>query len=477
MYIRTRLALWFILMLAIGLIAFSFVIYQLTRNNLLEEIGKSVAQRAKALEVSVRPLAGESNLRLPELDVFAAPDVFVQIVSADGAVLASSANLGKVQLPLLKEVIAEGRVEEVRINNRPLFMFGKAVILDGQTVGYVLVARTPQTIYFALNRLSQFLYPAVPITLLLGGLITWLLVRRSLRPLSRLAVTAAEIAQDKDHTRRLVVSGSKDEIKNLAVTINRMLQSLEEAYRQVQETNETQRQFLADVSHELRTPLTIMLSSLDIIGRVGTTDPDFQAHTLADMRIEVDRMARLVTQLLILARTEAGVEVLKQPILIEDVIEEVCRQSQPPLSGAVTLVGCNGKELEGAVICGNFDYLKQLFLILLDNAFKYTKQGKVGMTAAVKQTEVVIEVWDSGIGIAAKDLERIFERFYRAENAQHRSGVGLGLAIARSIVELHEGKIVAESESGQGSRFTVHLPLLNQIESEIPANPELASSI
>ena len=127
---------------------------------------------------------------------------------------------------------------------------------------------------------------------------------------------------------------------------------------------------------------------------------------------------------------------------------------------------CRGMEsLEGALIWGNADYLKQLFLILLDNAFIYTAaDGRVEVSGCLNGGAVVIAVADTGIGIAPGDLPCIFDRFYRAENARFRSGAGLGLAIAQRITEQHGGTVEVESELGQGSRFTVTLPLLNQVE-------------
>src|SRR5439155_12787967 len=145
------------------------------------------------------------------------------------------------------------------------------------------------------------------------------------RPLERLAATASEIAAVSDHSLRLQAEGPPDEITRMAHTINGMLQSLEDAYHQVQEVNDLQRQFLADVSHELRTPLTIMLSSLDLVKKVGSSDPEFQARALADIRVEADRMARMVTQLLIQALTDAGATAAHKPILLVDVVADVCR--------------------------------------------------------------------------------------------------------------------------------------------------------
>jgi signal transduction histidine kinase len=203
-----------------------------------------------------------------------------------------------------------------------------------------------------------------------------------------------------------------------------------------------------------------MLSSLDLITKVGATDPDFHAEALADMRVEADRMARMVTQLLILARSDAGDTSARSPVLLADVVADACRQARQTGNG--TSLEYDTGPLEGAVVAATPDYLKQLFLILLDNAVKYTPSGgRVEVTGAVNGGTAAVTVADTGVGIPPADLPKIFDRSYRAENARFRSGVGLGLSIARRIVEQHGGKIEVDTELGRGSSFTIVLPLLN----------------
>jgi two-component system, OmpR family, sensor kinase len=467
MYIRTRLALLFMLILSVVLTAFSVTTYQLTKSNLLTEIDTDVRQRAAMLTLATHPYPQETTMRVPKLDVFASPDIYLQVLDQHGRVLASSGNLGNRTLPLMRDAIAADQVREVRVGRTLLFVYGRNVIVHHKLLGYVLVACSPRRIYSALGSLLHILIPGVIVALILAGIAIWLLVHQAMHPLERLATTAADIAVAGDHSRRLSPQGPPDEINRLAHTINSMLQALEDAYQQVrdayqqvQKVSDLQRHFLIDVSHELRTPLTIMLSSLDLIRRVGATDPDFQAHSLERMRLEAERMARMVAQLLILARSDAAVAATHEPVLLEDIVVEVCRQRQP--TDDEPILECQGLEpLEGALVWGNRDYLKQLLLILLDNAFKYTAgDGRVEVLGILNKETVAITVSDTGIGIAASDLLRIFDRFYRAENARSRLGAGLGLAIAQRIAEQHGGELRVESELGQGSRFTVTLPLL-----------------
>jgi two-component system, OmpR family, sensor kinase len=240
MYIRTRLTLWFLLILTLVLVAFSVIIYQLTRGNLLAWVDQDVRHQATILRANIHQCPGTATLCVPQLDVFNLPDTFLQVLDQHGSVLASSGNLGKRTLPLLRDAIAADQVKEVPVGNMPLFVYGQPVTINHRLLGYIIVARSPQTIYHALHQLSYLLYPGVIITFGLAGLVVWLLVHRAMLPLEYLATTATEIAVTKDHSRRLSPRGHADEISRLADTINGMLQALEDSYQEVQKVNDLQ---------------------------------------------------------------------------------------------------------------------------------------------------------------------------------------------------------------------------------------------
>src|SRR5260221_6798645 len=187
--------------------------------------------------------------------------------------------------------------------------------MRGQVQGYVLAARITSD-SDELTLLFRLMYLGVFVTLTLTALLVWLLVRRMLRLLERLADSASRITVASDHALRLHAEGRPDEINRLAQTINGTLNSLEDAYQQVQRVNDLQRRFLADASHELRTPLTIMLSSLELMKKEQGSDPEFQTNALENIYTEAQRMARLTTRLLLLARTDARAPFLRQPLLI-----------------------------------------------------------------------------------------------------------------------------------------------------------------
>jgi two-component system, OmpR family, sensor kinase len=460
MYIRTRLTLWFLLILTLLLVAFSITIYQFTNNHLLTWVDEDVHQQATALKDRIHLCPGTTRLCVPHIDVFRTPDVYLQVRTPNGAVLASSSNLEQHLLPILSGTTATGQVKEEFVDKLLLFVYCQPIMINHQLQGYVIAAHAPQTIYYALGQLKSVLIPGGIEAFVLVAIVIWLLVWWAIRPLESLAIMAAEIAATKDHSRRLFPRRHNDEIGRLAYTINGMLHALEEAYQEVQKVNDLQSHFLIDVSHELRTPLTIMLSSLDLIRKVGATDPEFRASSLEGIRVETERMARMVTQLLILARSDANVAAAYEPILVRDVLADLCSQRHPN-DNEPSLACYDLESLEGALVWGNLDYLKQLFLILLDNAFKYTPHdGKVEMYGSLREGTVIVMIVDTGIGIPPDDLPRIFDRFHRAENAHFRSGAGLGLAIARRITEQHKGSIEVKSDLGNGSRFIVTLPCM-----------------
>ena len=316
-------------------------------------------------------------------------------------------------------------------------------------------------------------------TLLAG----WLLARRALRPVAVLTDTAGAIAHSRSLERRVPVTGDHDELGKLASTFNDMLTSLEHAYR-------AQQRFVSDASHEMRAPLTAIQGNLDLLDRVPDMSPEDRQEAIGEARREAHRLSRLVADLLALARADAGVDMRREPVELDRVLLQAFSEARHFARGQQMEV----EELEPAVVLGDADRLKQLFLILLDNATKYTPptghvavkmrrvrqgtahrahqahqvasyhaaghQGNVygsqdgpggpgGPGEGIEKAEnvgnpgnvanlvnagnadhVEVEVSDNGIGIPAEDLAHVFERFYRADPARGRDPGGTGLGLA-----------------------------------------------
>jgi heavy metal sensor kinase len=281
----------------------------------------------------------------------------------------------------------------------------------------------------------------------LGGAI---IARAALRPVDEMARTARRITAE-DLSRRVERRGSGDELDALAETLNGMLARLDDAFGQT-------RRFAADAAHELRTPLTVLRGGIEVALRTERS-PDEYRRVLASSLEEVERLIRLAEDLLLLSRSLAGPEGARAPVDLEPLVLEVFEVGAR--IGRAAGVSVRVDATVPARVTGDAAALRRALLNLVENAIKYTPSGgkvEIGLGRGEGVAEVAIA--DSGIGIEADDLERIFEPFLRLDAARARDtgGAGLGLAIARSIVIAHGGAITVESRPGSGSRFTVRLP-------------------
>nr|PZN19328.1 MAG: hypothetical protein DIU80_21705 [Chloroflexota bacterium] len=216
--------------------------------------------------------------------------------------------------------------------------------------------------------------------------------------------------------------------------------------------------FIADVAPELRPPLAAMQGNLDVLARGAARDPELLAESIADMRREAARLIRMTNDLLLLARSDTGFELHREPVELDTLLLEVHRELRP-LAGEVTLA--IGEE-DQAVVLGDRDRIKQALLNLGINAIQHTPAGGTVTLGLSRQGEwAALTVTDSGTGIAPEDLPHIFDRFYRADQSRsrNRGGAGLGLAIVRWVAEVHGGRVTVSSVPGSGSTFTLLLPL------------------
>ena len=284
---------------------------------------------------------------------------------------------------------------------------------------------------------------------LMVGFGTWLLTGQALAPLATVTEVATRITQADDLSRRIPQTSTVDEVGKLITAFNETLERLENLFN-------TQRRFTADVSHELRTPLTVIKGEVGLMRLTGSIDDE----SIANIEREVDRLTRLVGDLLLLSQVESGrLELNMTEVELDTVLLEVYQQARTLAGGKLKV---ELAEIDQVQITGDRDRLKQVLLNLAANAVQYTPSGKtVTLGLRCNKDEVEVYVQDTGPGIPAKDLPHIFDRFYRAESSRKRdreSGFGLGLSIAQWIVKKHNGRIEVTSKEGEGTLFTVHLP-------------------
>jgi two-component system OmpR family sensor kinase len=295
----------------------------------------------------------------------------------------------------------------------------------------------------------------VPLLAVLGGGLALgagvLLAGRALRPVRTLTDTAGAIERSRDFDHRVPEPSRNDELGRLARTFNAMLASLQQAYQ-------AQKQFVADASHELRAPLTAIQGNLELVKRYPDMSTAERQLAIDEASREAQRLTQLVADLLALARADAGVPLRRERVELDRVLLDAVGQARYLAHGQRVEVDA----LEPSLVTGDPDRLKELALILLDNALKYTPpDGSVSVGLRRQGSTVVLEVHDTGIGIGREDMPRVFERFFRADPARRRDigGTGLGLSIARWIADQHSADIQLSSELGHGTRVLVSLPL------------------
>ncbi|NWJ46857.1 MAG: HAMP domain-containing histidine kinase [Chloroflexi bacterium] len=278
-----------------------------------------------------------------------------------------------------------------------------------------------------------------------------LLAGRALQPVSKMIQAAQTISHSRDFSHRLEVPLTTDELGRLADTFNEMLQNLEGAYQ-------AQQRFVSDASHELRAPLTAIQGNLELLRRQRYMSEEEREEAFSEAERETERLTRLVADLLVLARADSGSQVRHGTVDLDEVVLEAFKEARKLAYGhSLTL-----EELEPVQLEGDRDRLKQLVLILLDNALKYTPEsGAVILSLENLEGQANLTVRDNGVGIAEQELAHVFERFYRADPARGRDpgGTGLGLPIARWVVQQHSGTITLTSVLEQGTTVLVALPV------------------
>jgi two-component system OmpR family sensor kinase len=392
------------------------------------------------------------------------PGLYVEVVGPAGQVMYRSESLGGATLPvsssLAHEVVDTSRsiFGETTNGGLPLDIYYTDLRTPSQQAyGVIVVAKSDADVRKALDTFRVEVFGGLGLLLLILIGFTWLVVGSALRPIRSLTDLAATIAVQRDFSGRVPVRRSVAELKQLAITFNRMVESLAEAYT-------TQQRFVGDASHELRNPLTIIQANLHFLEEAPdapTTDRDAALHTA---RVEADRMTFLINQLLALSRADSGQDILREPIELDRVIVDGFRriQSRERSPAAeeqrVHLVMGN---LDEFVVIGDDTLLLELVVILLDNAVKYTPPGgQAGVELVVLADDTAeLRVYDTGVGVREEDRSRIFERFYRSPATRAMGeGSGLGLSIAKWIVEAHSGSISFEPRQGGGTDFKVRLP-------------------
>ena len=466
--IKFRFTIWYLIVLMLLIGALSVGVYFYLSHSLHQNLDRSLELRATQLQTIQGVMSsiamGEFEEELgevvllylkngEELTSISARNVDVTL---DGALVQKALN-GEALYATIKT--AENR--ELRFyvvpfrQEGPAFLPGRPGMPPGGPSiesAAIAVGRSTADIDESLAGLIRTLVIAGPLTLVLAGAGGIFLAQRALKPVDQITRTAHEI-EESDLSRRIPVQ-SRDELGRLAATLNQMIERLEKAFKR-------QQQFTADASHELRSPLSVIQAESTLALNKDRPANEYK-HSLEVVSNESEHMAKVIDQLLTLARADSGKEQLSfEEVDLSELLAGIAANAE---------ILCRDKGLEfrsdlmdNILVSGDRAKLRELFLNLLDNAIRYSPDGgTISLTLGKLEERAVIAIADTGIGIPDEDIPRIFERFYRVDRARSRAegGAGLGLSICKYIAEAHGGRIEVESQVGRGSTFSVWLPII-----------------
>jgi len=382
---------------------------------------------------------------------------FVMVADSRGEVLEMSNGYRQQGVETAAELVARFEDSSPRLvvkelgNDRVLLRYG---VFRSEGQPYLLVVGRRITNIGSLpNAFMTDYFTAMPLLLLLTGVIGWFMAGRALIPVNRVAEAAQRISGSSLHLR-IPRRYANDELEQLIEAFNKMMERLSESFEQV-------RRFSTDVSHELRTPLTVIRGQLEVALMTAKTEDEFREAIINALE-DVDRISNIVRALLLLSQAETGqLAVNKDAVNLTEVVDELAEQFR-------TTAKESGLELkwsleENVIIRGDRTQMDRLVTNLLSNALKYTPRGGNVMVKVMREGETetaVLSVADDGNGIPPESLPHIFDRFYRVPGEAPEKGLGLGLSFVNWIVKAHDGRIDVTSEVGKGTVFTVTLPLM-----------------
>jgi signal transduction histidine kinase len=442
--LRLRLALFGAAVVALTLVLFGGLLYALISRGVTND--QDTALRARAGQaISALGVAPDLTPRGPiaPADLRTSNEIFIEVFDRNWSLVYSTGVLnGAPPSPPQRLRDATSPAAFATDNGLRLYalQFSSGFVVAGQST------RVPES---SLSGVLAFLIISGVPTLIAALAASWLVAGRALKPLKEVASAADGIGRARDFGRRLAERKSRDEVALLSTSFNRMLEQLQDSF-------DSQRRFVADASHELRTPLTTSQGNAGLLARGPALSDDIRRAAADDIAAETARMTRLVDRMLTLAKADSGLRLELAAIDLAPVIAEVCRQA-----GTVH----PDRDLQCATVdstvAGDEDAIRQLMWILLDNAFRHAR-SRVELRLVTEGEWARVTISDDGPGIAPEDRERVFERFFRSDKARHEPGAGLGLSIARWIVDQHHGRILAGERAGGGAAMYVDIPVLRR---------------
>jgi heavy metal sensor kinase len=454
--ISLRLTAWFCGIFFLGWILFGTAMWFTLKRTLKDERYQTLSRRMDRLQQVLAKSAGEDeDDRTREFTEFARATgnglAEVYRVNGQREFPSPSAAAAAFEWPDVQRIGSE-RFQHVTSGGQPYWVLLRPDSLNGESL--VLFAAAPESGNLViLDSFLKGLLAAAPILLLVSSAGGYLLSRKALTPVDKITAATRSISI-RNLSERIPVTKSRDELQRLAETCNAMLGRLESAVLQI-------KQFTADASHELRGPLSFTRT----VSEVALRNPKLDAQSRAafeDIVVESAKASELLEGMLTLARADANsFDAPLEQVNLADVVEEVCEMARPIAAQRNINLSVSSDAGLSATLRGDFASLRRLVWILVDNALKYTTTpGRVDVGLRVAGGSAIVSVSDTGIGISAQDLPRIFDRFYRADPSRSDvEGSGLGLAIAKWIAELHHAELTVASAENMGTTFQLAFQL------------------
>ena len=456
--IGLRLTLWYLAIFAVAQAIFGAGMWFILRSHMYDLVDDNLEGQVEDVKHFLE--AQKKDISPPKLKEevteeydLERPGNYVQIYLGKGEWLYKSAFLQEHPLaPSEPDALKRASFENRRFGKKRLRFITQKVEVNG----VVCVAQTGMVINDVVKTLALFrtyLLMFAPLVLLVAAAGGYWLSLRALAPVDAIVQTARAVSGTNLHSR-LAKLNTGDELQRLSDTLNEMLDRIEQAFQRVS-------QFTADASHELRTPVALVRTEAELSLRKARGEAEYR-DSLRHILLEAERTSALIEELLSLARADSGREMLNmRPVDLRETLRGLVADWQQVAT--IRNLQFQGKIADSeSFVLGDQTALRRVVNILLDNAFKYTPSpGAVELSVTRQENAALITVRDSGVGIAAEEQGKIFERFYRVDKARSRDlgGAGLGLSIAQWIVQQHRGSIEVESAPGQGSIFRVRLPL------------------
>ncbi|HEX21198.1 MAG TPA: HAMP domain-containing histidine kinase [Actinobacteria bacterium] len=452
--IRGRMMLLTFFLMTIFFVVSHFTVFQILRYRMREVVDFELTEELAAYNQAVKAanLNSSGSLVVFSKKYFSTNDLqgfknakrIILISTKDGYVYSNSEAVKLKSAPNTSGIytFTDKDGDKYRVQAGPIF-------LNGRRVGFIKTAETFSFINSVLATTLIFLSTSLALALVLTLFIGYMVSKRIMAPVARMADVADAINKE-DLSQRINYQGATDEVFHLARTFDAMVDRLESAFTE-------QRQFISDASHELRTPITIIKGHLEVLKLIK--DPSEQDYQEALMIVldELDRMNRLVNNLLLLARSSISGFLIYEDIQLDIFLATIYNKANTLANRKWEI-----SEIPEVIFRGDRDKLTEVLLNLLQNAVVHTggPQDFIKLAATASKKWIKISVEDSGQGIPKNELKNIFNRFYRLDKARSKisGGSGLGLSIVQAIIKAHNGKVQVKSRLGQGTIFTITLP-------------------